>query len=166
MLCMIQINDWVFVAIILVFFFVAATYLVYFRVTRKLFSQEIEFQKEISPNQAITILSIEGAGIIKKIKTQITENDNSTLDMIVDGVNYLTFDIARDLNRVDKGNSTERKSKLLVLEVNLDARFHKQFSLFFDNRNDDLINSAGKIFYEIKKPLKAVLKAIFSETFS
>ena len=65
-----------------------------------------------------------------------------------------------------KGNFTERKDRLLELETNLAAKFHKNFSLFVHNRNDNLINSTGKIFYEIKKPLKETLKAIYSETFS
>ncbi len=159
-------TDWVFVAFISAFFCIGLGYLVYFKVTRKLFSQEMEFRKEINPNEATTILSIEASGIIKKIQMQITENDNSQIDMIIDGTNYSTFAVTREKNELDKRDFTERKDKLLELETNLDAKFHKNFSLFVQNRNGNLINSTGKIFYEIKKPLKEVLKAIYSETFS
>ena len=95
--------DWVFVALVSVFFCVGLSYLVYFRVTRKLFSQEKEFRKEINPNEATTILSIEGSGIIKKIQMQITENDNSRIDMIIDGTNYLTFAVTSEKNKIAQG---------------------------------------------------------------
>ena len=86
--------------------------------------------------------------------------------MIIDGTNYSTFAVTSEKIKMDQGNFTERKDRLLELETNLDANFHKNFSLFVHNRNDNLINSTGKIFYEIKKPLKEVLKAFYSETFS
>jgi hypothetical protein len=158
--------DWFFIAFISAFLFVGLSYLVYFRVSRKLFSQELEFRKEINQNEATTILSIEGLGIIKKIQMQFTENDYSQIDMIIDGTNYSTFAITRKRNNMDKEIFTGRKDAILDLDVNLDAKFHKHFSLFVHNRNDNLINSTGKIFYEIKKPLKEILKAIYSETFS
>jgi hypothetical protein len=158
--------DWFFIAFILFFFFAGLSYLVYFRVTRKLFPQEMEFHKEINQNDATPVLSIEGTGIVKKIQLQITENGNSQIDTIIDGTNYSTFAITKERNKMGKGNFNEQKDELIELETNLDAKFHKHFSLFVHNRNDNLINSTGKVFYEIKKPLKEVLKAIYSETFS
>ena len=158
---MIQIEDWVIIAILFTFFVADAVYLFYFIVTRKLFSQEKEFQREISPNTAVTIHSIEGAGIIKKIKMQVTENDNSLIDIIVDGTSFSTFSISNSKN-TDKEFLKEGNQKLLKLEINVNSRFHKQFSLFIHNRSDDSINSTGKIYYEIKKPLKVVLKALYS----
>ena len=160
---MIQIEDWVIIAILLAFFVAGALYLFYFIVTRKLFSQETEFHGEIEPNKPMTILSIEGVGIIKKINIEVTENDNSLIDMIIDGTSYSTFALSNSKN-TNKEILNEQNQRLLILEVNLDARFHKYFSLFIHNRSDDSISSNGKIYYEIKKPLKNVLKAIYSET--
>ena len=113
----------------------------------------MEFQKEINPNKAITILKIEGSGIIKKIEMQVTENDNSLIVMIIDKTSYTTFGIIREPNNLGKASYNERKDRLLKLEVNLDRKFHKEFSLFIDNRSNGLLNSTGKIFYEIKRPL-------------
>jgi hypothetical protein len=163
---MIEIEDWVLIAIIAAFFFAGACYLFYFIVSRKLFSQEMEFRNEIEPNRIITILSIEGAGIAKKIEMQITKNENSTIDMIIDGKSYSLFVFKGDINNPDKRNFIEQKNGLLGLEVNLNAKFQKNFSIIVLNRNESLISPTGKIFYEIKKPLKMVLKAIYSETFS
>ena len=100
---MIQIEDWAIIAILFAFFIAGVIYLIYFIVTRKLFSQEMEFQREINPNKAMTILSIEGVGIIKKINMQVTENDNSWIDMIIDGTSYATFAI-NEANNFNKEN--------------------------------------------------------------
>jgi hypothetical protein len=163
---MIEIEDWVLIAIIVAFFFAGACYIFYFIVSRKLFSQEMEFQNEIEPNRIITILSIEGAGIAKKIEMQITENENAIIDMLIDGKSYSMFVIKGDTNNPDKRNFIEQKNRLLGLEVNLNAKFQKSLSIIVHNRNESLIIPTGKISYEIKKPLKMVLKAIYSETFS
>jgi hypothetical protein len=149
---MIQIDDWVALAIILAFFLLCGCYLVYFIITRKLFPKVIEFQKEISPKNSATILTIEGAGILKKIEMQISENDNSSILVAVDGVGYTTLSIAKETNSLAKESFDEPSGKLLKFEAYLDVKFRKQFSLFIDNRNERSLKTDGKIFYEIKKP--------------
>lgn len=163
---MIQIEDWVVIAGILAFFVLFISYLIYFRITRKLFPRVMEFQKEINPNKAITVLTIEGSGIIKKIAMQVTENDNSWINMIIDGAIYTNFIITREPNNLGKASYNETKNNLLKLEAELDTKFHKDFLLLIHNRSDESLNSAGKVFYEIKRPLKIVLKTIYSETTS
>jgi hypothetical protein len=156
---MIQIEDWAVIAAILVFLGLCIVYLAYFIVTRKLFPKTMEFQKEINPNTAITVLTIEGSGIIKKIKMKVTETDKSLINMIVDQTSYTVFGIGKEPTGLG-----ERQDGLLTLEVELDKKFDKNFSLFIDNRSDRMLNSNGEINYEIKKPLKITLKTIISET--
>ena len=126
----------------------------------------MEFQKEIKPDKAITVLSIEGSGIIKKIAMQITENDNSWINMIIDGASYTNFVITREPNNLGKASCNEPKDKLLKIEAELDTKFHKDFLLLIHNRSNESINSNGKVYYEIKRPLKIVLKTLYAETTS
>ena len=163
---MIQIEDWVAIAGILAFFFVCISYLIYFRITRKLFPLVMEFQKEIKPDKAITVLSIEGSGIIKKVEMQVTENDNSWINMIIDGASYTNFVITKEPSSLGKTSYNEPKDKLLKLEAELDTKFHKEFMILIHNRSNESLNSNGKVFYEIKRPLKTVLKTLYSETTS
>jgi hypothetical protein len=148
---MIQIDDWVALGIILAFFLLCACYLVYFIITRKLFPKMTEFQKEINPNSSLTLLTVEGSGILKKLELLISDNDNSSILVTVDGVGYTTLSIAKKTESPSK-ESFELSGKLLKFEAYLDVKFHKQFSLFIDNRNRRALNTDGKIFYEIKKP--------------
>jgi hypothetical protein len=149
---MIQIDDWVALAIILAFFILCACYLAYFIITRKLYPKVIEFQKEISPKNSATILTIEGSGILKKLEMQISENDNSSILVTIDGVGYTTLSVAKETSSLSKESLHEPNGKLLKFEAYLDVKFHKQFSLFIDNRNETALKTDGKIFYEIKKP--------------
>jgi hypothetical protein len=148
---MIQIPDWVVIATILCFFFVCFCYLVYFIKSKKLFVKMIEFDKEIDPNNSLTILAINGSGIIKKMDIQTSENNNSSIVLTIDQTAYTTFSIVKDVNNSDKARVDEKKERLLKLEVNFDKKFQKGFSIFIDNRSDVTFNSAGKIIYEIKK---------------
>jgi hypothetical protein len=122
---------------------------VYFRITSKLFPKVIDFQMEINPNKAVTILTIEGSGIIKKIMMQVTENDNSWINMIIDGASYTNFVITKG---TEESNSLCKADALLKLEAGLDAQFLKNFSILIHNRSKATLNSSGKVFYEIKKP--------------
>lgn len=153
-LTMIQIEDWVAIAVILAFFILSLSYLIYFIITRKLFPKVVEFQKEIDPHKSIDVITIEGQGILKKVEMQISENNNSSIMMIVDRRGYATFGIGES---VKPENFIEPKGSQLKFEVNLEVKFYKDFSLFIDNRNESKLNSSGRIFYEIKKPLKYTL---------
>jgi hypothetical protein len=145
---MIQIPDWVALAIVATIFFVFLIYLVYFIRTRKLIPKVIEFQKEINPENKTTILIITGKGIIKKIDIQITETPNSIIVMIIDKKAFTTFNVTTQTQ-----NPTNQNNKQLKLEINLEKEFQKDFEIFIDNRSYQTINSSGKIYYEIKKPV-------------
>lgn len=149
---MIQIPDWVAIATIATIFFVFLIYLVYFIRTRKLIPKVIEFQKEVNPEEKPTILTTTGKGRIKKLEMKITDNTNSSIVIIVDKTAYTTFTIAKEANKPNITNLTDQKNKQLKIELNLDKEFNQDFELFFDNRSDQIINFAGKIFYETKNP--------------
>ena len=164
---MIQVEDWVVYAGILALFFAGIIYLIYFIITKKLFSMEMKFENEISPNKSTTLVSIDGSGIIKKIEMKDTEDENLWINMIIDGASYVNFLIARGSDNLVGINPSSQENKKIELEVNLDTKFHSNFSLVIHNRsNSDILDSKGKIFYEIKKPLKTTLKAIYTEIIS
>lgn len=153
---MIQIEDWLIVAIVMAFFLAGICYLIYFKIKSKLFPMVREFQGEVNPNEAKALLEIVGSGIIKKIEMQVRENNNSLIYFNIDKTGYTNFRFTREQNKMGKESR-------LKIEVNLDTKFRKDFSLFIHNRDDISLNSTGKIFYEIKKPLIVVLKSIYSE---
>jgi hypothetical protein len=145
---MIQIDDWVALAIILAFFALCICYLGYFVTSRKLHPKMAEFQKEVVPNTSLTLFTIDGPGIIKKIEMQNSENSNLSIVMVIDRMGHTTLSFSKEVDK-EKPNETNGKLKL---EVNLDAKFRRDFSLFIDNRNGVPISSTGRIFYETKKP--------------
>ncbi len=147
---MIQIPDWAVIASILIFFVLCLVYLAYFVISKKLYPQVVEFQKEISPNNSTTILEIKGSGILKKIDIQTIENNNSLAVLAIDQTAYATLSIFRKGSNARKGGFEGQKDSLFKFELNLDKKFSKDFSIFIENRTDVPINSSGKIFYEIK----------------
>ena len=158
---MIQIDDWMVIAGILVIFLVLIVYLAIFIITRKLFPGVVEFNNDINPNEAKTISTIEGSGIIKKIEMKTTENAKSLIDMIVDQTSFIILDFSNKTS--SHGGNLAESEELLSSEINLNKQFHNNFAIFFHNRSDKLAHSSGIIYYEIKKPLKSTLRAILSE---
>jgi hypothetical protein len=158
---MIQIDDWMVIVGILAIFLLSIVYLAIFIITRKLFSEAIEFQNEIKPNENIIISKIEGSGIIKKIEMKTTENDKLMVDIIIDQTSYVIFNFNKKTN--SNGGNLAETEEFLSFEINLNKKFTNNFTIFFHNRNDKLAHSTGNIYYEIKKPLKTTLKAIISE---
>jgi len=158
---MIQIDDWMVIAVILVIFLLFIVYLAIFIITRKLFPKVVEFHSEINPNKAITIFTIEGSGIIKKIEMKTTENDKSMIDIIVDQNSFIIFNFNKKTSS-NCGNLAELE-ELSSFEMNLNKKFNNNFTIFFHNRSDKLAHSNGKIYCEIKKPFGTTLKTILSE---
>lgn len=156
---MIEIADWVVIAFILAAFALAIGYLLFFIITRKLFPQTSEFNTTVNPSQTQTVLTIKGKGIIKKIQTQIQENNNCLIDMIIDQTSYATFDINKETSTA----SPDSQGKL-TFEVQLDSRFHKEFSISILNKSKTPLNATGKISYEVKKPLGVTIKSLYKGT--
>lgn len=158
---MIEIADWVVIAIILAFFVLCVSYLLYFIITRKLFPKVMEFENTVNSNETLTILTIKGQGIIKKIEAQITENNNALIDMIIDQTSYATFDIAKEPNRAETSPNGQDRFKF---EVQLDTHFHKEFSLSINNKSSGTLNASGKTYYEIKRPLGVTIRSLYRGT--
>jgi hypothetical protein len=158
---MIEIADWVVIAIILAAFALCIGYLLYFIITRKLFPKVTEFNKTVNPNETLTIFTIKGQGIIKKIEAKITENQNSLIDMIIDQTSYATFDVAKEPNLAKTSPNGQDRLKF---EVQLDTHFHKEFSLSINNRSSGMLKASGKINYEVKRPLGVTIRSLYRGT--
>ena len=157
---MIQIDDWMVITGLIVVFLASIVYLAYFIIKRKLFPEVFEFQKIISPNEDITISSIEGSGIIKKIEMKITQNDKTSINLIVDKNSFIIFDSSEKTS--SQAGNLDSLEEVLDFEINLEKKFERNFSIFFHN-GDKLAHSNGKIYCEIRKPLKTTLRTILSE---
>ena len=160
---MIQIEDWMVIAGILIIFILAIIYLISIIITSKLFPKELEFQKEIKPNEATTISKIEGAGIIKKIEMKTIENEKSDITITVDQTSFITLGLNK--KTISPGGNSNTLEEIQSFEINLNKNFEKNVTIFFQNNSDKSSQSSGKIYYEIKKPLKSTLKTLFSEVF-
>jgi hypothetical protein len=160
---MIQIDDWMIITGILAIFFLSVIFIIYIIITRKLFPNVLEFQKKTESNQTTTISTIEGSGIIKKIEIKTSENNKALIDVIVDETSFAIFSFNKKTSGQDGSfNSLE---EILTVEINLDKKFRRNFSIVFHNRSENVAHSNGNIHYEIKKPLKITLKTLFSEVF-
>lgn len=160
---MIQVEDWMLIAGLLAVFLFLIIYLIYIRITRKLFPKQIEFENEIQPNKAITIATIEGSGIIKQIEMKTNENDKSLISVTVNQTSFLTFGLNQKNSRLSKNLDSLEES--LSFEVNLNKHFERNVTIFFNNNSDKLSHSNGKIYYEIKKPLRVTLRTLLSELY-
>ena len=160
---MIQIEDWIVITGILIIFVLSAVYLVYVIIKTKLKPKVLEFQKEIKPNEAITISAIEGSGIIKKIEMKTIKNDKSLITITVDQTSFITFDLSKKTSS-PRGN-LDLLEESVSFEINLNKYFKRNVTIFFYNNSDKLSQSNGKIYYEIKKPLKITLRTLLSELF-
>jgi len=161
---MIQISDWMLIAGIIVIFLLSIVYFVYFIIKSKLFPKVVAFQNEIKPNEAITISAIEGSGIIKKLEIKTNENDKSLISITVDQSSLITFSVSKKIN--NPSGNFDALEESLSLEINLNKKFARNFTLFFHNNSDKLSHTNGKIYYEIRKPLKTTLRTLLSELFN
>ena len=160
---MIQVDDWTLITGLLAVFLLLIIYLIYVRITRKLFPKTLEFQKEIKPNEAITISTIEGSGIIKKIEIKTTENEKSLIDITVDQTSFIIFGLGKKTG--NQSGDLDVSEENLSFEINLNKKFERNFTLFFQNNSDKLAQLNGNVGYEIKKPLKITLRTLLSELF-
>ena len=160
---MIQVDDWTLITGLLAVFLLLIIYLIYVRITRKLFPKTLEFQKEIKPNEAITISTIEGSGIIKKIEIKTTENEKSLIDITVDQTSFIIFGLGKKTG--NQSGDLDVSEENLSFEINLNKKFERNFTLFFQNNSDKLAHLNGNVGYEIKKPLKITLRTLLSELF-
>lgn len=149
---MIQIDDWTIITAILVIIIVFVISVVYKIKTSKLFPKTLDFHAEINPNEAKTISSIEGSGIIRKVEMNTTDNNQSLITLIVDKTTFVVID--SDSKNTIQGDKSNLFYKNLNVEMNPDKKFDKNFAIFFHNRSKNVTYLKGYITYEIKKSIK------------
>lgn len=120
----------------------------------------MDFHNDIKPKEASTVLSLDGSGIIKRIKIETTENENSLVNIIIDQTNYVAFALAKKIDAPTR--SINESGQKLDIELQLDKTFSKSFSIFINNQSSLPLSSNGKIDYEIKESLGTTLKAVLS----
>jgi preprotein translocase subunit YajC len=160
MLVMVEIADWVIIAIPVLVLAVCIIYVAYFKISTARFPKMIEFNEQIQPNQTVTILSVGGIGSIKKIIAQTSGSDNSLLDLTLDQTSYFILDLLKDQKSMENVSVNQSGLKF---NVKLDAWFYKGFSLSVYNRSNGSLNATGKIYYEIKKPALETIKGLIKD---
>jgi phosphotransferase system HPr-like phosphotransfer protein len=155
---MLQIEEWVIVAAIVALLTIAVAYLVYFKVSRKLFPQTKDFDSEIKPGQGETVSSIQGKGIIKMV--ELNTNENCIITITIDGTNHTLLTVGPEL-RVQE--PLKLNEDVLAVREQLDEKFIDNFVIHIQNRGAGILHTKGKIHYEIKKDLATAVKTVFTE---
>ena len=81
-----QLEQLIIIILALILIVIPITYLLYLKVSRKLFPQTAEFSGEIKPGEGATVVKITGSGMIKEI--ELKTNENSIIAITVDGINH------------------------------------------------------------------------------
>ncbi len=157
---MVEIADWVIIAIPAVVLTVCIIYATYFKISTTRFPKTIEFNQQIQPNQTVNVLSIEGIGSIKNIVAQTTGSNDSLLDLTLDQTSYFVLDLLKDQNSIA---IVPVNQSGLKFNVKLDAWFYKGFSLSIYNKSDGNLVASGKIYYEIKKSRMETAKGLIKD---
>ncbi len=157
---MVEIADWVIIAIPALTLIVCISYAAYFKISTARFPKTIEFNQQISPNQTVNILSVEGVGSIKKIVAQTTGSNDSLLDLTLDQTSYFVLDLLKDQNLAEPIPVIQSGLKF---NVKLDAWFYKGFSLSIYNKSNGNLTASGKIYYEIKKSRNETVKELIRD---
>lgn len=155
---MLQIEEWVAIAAIATILILTILYLVYFKVTRKLFPQMTDFDNEIRPGEGATVSNITGSGIVKMV--ELNTNENCIITITIDGTNHTLLTVGPELG--SKAPSKLNEDVLAVREQ-LDEKFVDNFSIHIQNRGAGILHTKGKIHFEVKKDLKTTIKTVFTE---
>lgn len=154
---MIQIEEWIAIgAVVLILLSIA--YLFYFKVSKKLFPQKNNFKTEIKAGEGTTVCEITGSGIIKMV--ELKTNENCIIDITIDGISrtLLTIGPEPGLNNPFKPNED-----VLAFREQLSQTFVRNCTIHVQNRGTGILHSSGAIDFEVKKGLKASLKAVLSK---
>jgi hypothetical protein len=151
---MIQIEDWVILAGLLTLLILFFTYLLYFKVSKKLFPENLKFEKEISPQIGSIICEIKGSGIVKAIELQTT--NNCLIAVTIDSTNHTLLNIEPENKDINSG-------LLLTIKENLDQKFEYNCAIHILNQSDKDLKCIGNASYEIKKKFSVTLKTVFTE---
>jgi hypothetical protein len=155
---MLLIEEWEIITVIAVLVVIAAVYLVYFKVSRKLFPQTKDFDDEIKPGQGATISSIQGTGIIKMV--ELNTNENCIITMTIDGTNHTLLTVGPELGLKSPSRLNE---DVLAVREQLDEKFTQTFTIHIQNRGAGVLHTKGQIHFEIKNDLKTTFKTVLTE---
>jgi hypothetical protein len=155
---MFQLEEWIVIILALILLVLPIVYLVYFKVSRKLFPQLADFSSEIKPGEGMTVCKITGSGIIKSI--ELKTNENSIIAITVDGINHTLLTVGRELG----SNITSKQNEnVLDIREQLDEKFSDNCTIHIQNRGTGILLTNGNISFEIKKGLKTSIRTVFSE---
>jgi hypothetical protein len=155
---MLQLEDWIIIIVALALIVLPIAYLIYFKVSRKLFPQSADFSSEIKPGEGTTVCKITGAGIIKTI--ELKTNENSIIAITVDCINHTLLTVGHE----SKSNVTPKQNEnVLDIKEQLDEKFSDNCSIHIQNRGTGVLQTSGNISFEIKKGLKTSIRTVFSE---
>ena len=155
---MLQLEGWIVFALALALLVFPIGYLLYFKVSRKLFPQITDFSYEIKPGEGTTVGKVTGSGIIKMI--ELKTNQNCIIAITVDGVNHTLLTVGPEL----ESNVTYKTNEnVLDIREQLGEKFSDNCSIHIQNRSTGILQTNGNISFEIKKELKSTIKAVFSE---
>lgn len=153
---MIQIDEWMAVAVAFILLLLGAVYLLYFKITKKLFPKVTNFQSEIKSREGSTVCEIEGSGIIKTI--EVNTNGNCIINMTIDGFSRTVLRVHPEFKQDNKSNRDA-----LSIREQFDEKFAKSFTIHVQNEGDAVLQSYGTISFETHKEFKTTLRTIFNE---
>jgi hypothetical protein len=154
---MVQLEEWIAISAALTLLLLSIAYLLYFKVTRKLFPQVTSFSSEIKPGEGVNVCKIEGSGIIKTVEIETYEK--CIIAITIDGV---------ILSLLTIGHVTEKTSNhvdacTFAIREQLNEKFTNNFTIHVQDQSIRVMQIKGKVHAEIKKGLRESLKATFSE---
>jgi hypothetical protein len=150
---MIQIEDWMILAGLLTLFISIFVYSLYFKISKKLFPENLRFEKEINPHIGSIICEIKGAGIVKTIELQTS--NNCIIAVTIDGTSHTLLNV--------RPNHEDKNSDFLTVKEGLNQKFENNFAIHIQNQSNKKMEYAGSASYEIKKKLSITLKTVFTE---
>ncbi|MGD6850537.1 MAG: hypothetical protein ACQCN6_00580 [Candidatus Bathyarchaeia archaeon] len=153
---MIQIEDWMIIAGLLFVFILIIAYLLYFKVSRKLFPEMVKFGKEIEPEKGTVVCEVKGSGIVKTVELETSRN--CLIDITVDGTSHTLLNIGRESEQQHKPCQD-----ILTVKEQLNQRFTDNFAIHILNQSNHILEYSGLANYEVKKQLAVTVKTVFSE---
>lgn len=127
------------------------TIFTYRRVSKKYYSRTVSFNDYIEPNGILTLLDVEGSGLLQKIELEAWENLLGLI--IIESDNTTIFrKTLQELNAQQSSYVRFFGSGHCSLEMPLDKNFYKKIKIQFKNQNEkDKLEVKGNIAINIDR---------------
>ena len=155
---MLPLEEWIVIIVALALIMFPIAYLIYFKVSRKLFPQSTNFSSEIKPGEGTTVCKITGSGIIKAV--ELKTNENCIIALTIDGINHTLLTVGPESSSLV---SPKQNENTLNVREQLDEKFSDNCTIHIQNRGIGVLLTSGNVNFEIKKGLKTSIKTVFSE---